>query len=356
MSASSTMPLAEHWCDSELLECVSIVSETPTTSSFTFKAPSGASFNYKPGQFLTLEIPVEDGVVYRTYTISSSPTRPYLLTLTVKVHENSVGTRWMMDCLEPGMLLKVIGPAGEFTNSDSKAKKFAFISAGSGITPMMSMLTAMQDAGCELDVVFIHSARTVDEIIFRQHLSDIASQCSGLDLHFVVSQPNVSKAWGGYQGRINSIMLQAMAPDLLEREVYCCGPEAFMASVKAMLKESDYDMENYNEESFSAPTETKLPKADLTAVDDKKAYEVYFAKSDLSYCSNQGESILLAARSAGIIIPSACAFGLCGTCKVKKLEGRVDMTHNGGISQREIDDGYILACCSYPLGDVFIDS
>jgi ferredoxin-NADP reductase len=356
MSDSSMSLLTAHWADDEPLKCVSVVSETPTTSSFTFKAPSGASFNYKPGQFLTLEIPTGSGVVYRTYTISSSPTRPHEITLTVKVHEESIGTRWMMDCLEPGMHLKAIGPAGEFTNSDSRADKFVFISAGSGVTPMMSMLTAMQDAECDIDIVFIHSARTVNEIIFRESLNDIASQCSGLDLHFVVSQPDVSEGWEGHQGRIHLTMLQTMAPDLLEREVYCCGPQAFMDSVKEMLNEFDYDMANYHEESFSPSVDARLPRPDLTVVESKITSEVYFVKSDVRYYPKQGENVLSAARSAGVVIPSACSFGLCGTCKVKKLEGNVDMAHSGGISQKEIDDGYILACCSYPLGDILIDS
>lgn len=117
-------------------------------------------------------------------------------------------------------------------------------------------------------------------------------------------------------------------------------------------------MENYNEESFSAPTETQPSDIGLMLESEvsTEVNEIHFAGSGVRYHSKPAESILLAARSTGIVIPSACAFGVCGTCKVKKLQGSVDMRHSGGISKNEINDGYILACCSYPLGNVSIEA
>lgn len=104
----------------------------PNTVSFSFRAPSGAWFDYRPGQFLTLELPVAGGPVHRTYTISSSPSRPLSITLTVRAQSTSLGTRWMLESLREGMLVKAIGPGGIFVPDVPADRKLLLISAGSG--------------------------------------------------------------------------------------------------------------------------------------------------------------------------------------------------------------------------------
>lgn len=348
------------WQDGEMLECVSVVPEMPNTASFSFRAPSGAQFAYHPGQFLTLEIPAPGqpgGVVHRTYTISSSPSRPRSITITAKAQPDSIGTRWMLDNLQPGMRIKAIGPAGLFTNAQSEAGKYLFISAGSGITPMMSMTTCMWDEGRDLDVVFINCAKRPSEIIFRQRLEQMASRTDGLDLKFVVEEPDRYRPWTGYQGQFNQLMLGLMAPDYLEREVYCCGPEPFMQAVRDALAGLGFDMENYHQESFCAPVETEADQPDLDDVvlDDDSSAEILFASSGVTAKVTETDTVLAAARSVGLNIPSGCTFGVCGTCKIKKTAGEVHMVHNGGISEDDIEAGYILACCSNPIGKVEVE-
>ncbi len=352
--------VANIWQDSETLECVSVVPEMANTASFTFRAPSGSMFAYHPGQFLTLEIPAPGqpgGVVHRTYTISSSPSRPRSITITAKAQPDSIGTRWMLDNLQPGMRIKTIGPAGLFSNVESTAGKYLFISAGSGITPMMSMTTCMWDEGRDLDIVFINCAKRPSEIIFRQRLEHMASRTPGLDLKFVVEEPDRYRPWTGYQGQFNQLMLGLMAPDYLEREVYCCGPEPFMQAVRDALVGLGYDMDNYHQESFGAPVETEADQPELDDVipdDDSKA-EIVFASSGVTAKVAETDTVLAAARSVGLNIPSGCTFGVCGTCKVRKTAGEVHMVHNGGISEDDIEAGYILACCSNPIGKVEVE-
>ena len=352
--------VANIWQDSETLECVSVVPEMANTASFSFRAPSGSMFAYHPGQFLTLEIPAPGqpgGVVHRTYTISSSPSRPRSITITAKAQPDSIGTRWMLDNLQPGMRIKAIGPAGLFSNVESTAGKYLFISAGSGITPMMSMTTCMWDEGRDLDIVFINCAKRPSEIIFRQRLEHMASRTPGLDLKFVVEEPDRYRPWTGYQGQFNQLMLGLMAPDYLEREVYCCGPEPFMQAVRDALVGLGYDMDNYHQESFGAPVETEADQPELDDVipdDDSKA-EIVFASSGVTAKVAETDTVLVAARSVGLNIPSGCTFGVCGTCKVRKTAGEVHMVHNGGISEDDIEAGYILACCSNPIGKVEVE-
>ncbi|OWU80912.1 hybrid-cluster NAD(P)-dependent oxidoreductase [Phaeobacter sp. 22II1-1F12B] len=346
-----------YWDGQEMLECVSVIPEAPNVSTFCFVAPSGATFDYLPGQFLTLELPVPGGPLHRTYTISSSPSRPVSITVTVKAQPGSVGTQWMRDNLRPGMRLKAIGPAGNFTSHHHPAEKFLFISAGSGITPMMSMLTYMYDIGRIPDVVFINCAKRPSDIVFRQRLEHIASRIDGIELRWVVEEGDRYQPWTGYQGTFNQLMLGLMAPDYLEREVFCCGPEPFMQAVREALTGLGFDMAHYHQESFhpSLAEEAKDATADDVIPDDAALAEIEFALSGVTQKCNETDTILSTARAAGLNIPSGCTFGVCGTCKIKKRSGQVHMVHNGGITDDDIEDGYVLACCSHPIGRVEVE-
>lgn len=345
------------WKDSELLECAMVVPETADTATFTFRAPSGAWFDYRPGQFITLDLPLPGGNVQRTYTISSSPSRPLSISVTVKAQPGSQGGRWMLDHLRPGMQIKAYGPSGIFHNRCENGKKYLFISAGSGITPMMSMTTWAWDSGEMPDIAFVHASCTPSDIIFRQRLEGMADRVPGLKLHFTVEETDPFKAWHGYRGRLNQIMLGLMASDYLEREVYCCGPEPFMQAVRDMLVALGYDMDHYHQESFGAPVcrEADAPVMDDVVPDESAGAEIVFAASGISAKCNETDTVLAIAKANGLNIPSGCTFGLCGTCKIKKNSGEVHMVHNGGISDEDIEEGYILACCSHPIGAISVE-
>ncbi len=333
------------------------VPEAPNVWTFAFRAPSGAWFRYLPGQFLTLELPVPGGPVYRTFTISSSPSRALSLSVTVKAQHDSIGARWMINHVSPGVRLRAKGPAGVFTLPRQPDDKYLFIAAGSGITPVMSMAAFLFDRGEQPDMTIINCAHRPSELIFRRRLEFMASRIPSIRLHFVVNAEDPFDVWTGYRGRFNSLMLGLMAPDYLEREVYCCGPESFMDAVRSMLIALGYDMTRYRQETFQAPItdlEEVVEIEDIIPSDTAKA-EVVFARSGVTAACIQTDTILQVAKTSGLNIPSGCQFGICGTCKVKKRSGDVNMVHNGGISEADIKKGYILACCSQPIGQVEIE-
>ncbi|HEU0222284.1 MAG TPA: hybrid-cluster NAD(P)-dependent oxidoreductase [Paracoccaceae bacterium] len=344
------------WRDDEPLECVTVVPEAPNVATFSFRAPSGAWFDYQPGQFLTLELPVPGGAVHRTYTISSSPSRPLSVSVTVKAQEDSVGGRWMLDHLRPGDRIRAFGPAGIFSFLNHPAEKYLFISAGSGITPMMSMTAYQFDLGVAPDISFVNCARRPSEIIFRKRLEHMASRVPGIKLHFVVDEDDSFNVWTGYRGMFNQLMLGLMAPDYLEREIFCCGPEPFMQAVRDMLNAFGFDMSRYHQESFQAPvaTEADAPVIEDVVPREDAMAEIHFAEAGVSARCAETDTILAVAKASGLSIPSGCTFGICGTCKVKRRAGQVHMVHNGGISEEDIEAGYILACCSRPIGRVEI--
>lgn len=348
---------AKPWDDSEMLEFTQMVPETSDTATFSFRAPSGAWFDYEPGQFVTLDLPIPGGNIQRTYTLSSSPSRPLSVSITAKASPDSIATRWMMENLKPGMKIKAYGPAGIFSSHRHPAEKYLFISAGSGITPMMSMSTWMWDGGQKPDIVFVHAARRPSDVIFRKHLRHMADREPGLQLHITVEETGDFRSWNGYRGRLHQIMLGLMAPDYLEREVFCCGPEPFMQAVRDMLISLGYDMNHYHQESFGAPveTESEAPELDDMVLNVDTDAELVFVASGVTVPCQQTDTVLAVAKASGLNIPSGCTFGLCGTCKIKKREGEVHMVHNGGISDEDIEEGYILACCSNPIGKVVVE-
>ena len=352
---------AKPWHDSEMLECAMVVPESDDTATFTFRAPSGAWFDYQPGQFVTLDLPVDPGKgpaghVQRTYTISSSPSRPLSISITAKAQARSIGTRWMLDHLKPGMRIKAHGPNGIFSFHRHPARKYLFISAGSGITPMMSMTTWAWDSGEMPDIVFVHAARRPSEIIFRERLEQFANRVPGLQLRFTVKEADPFRAWPGYKGRLNQIMLGLMAPDYLDREVFCCGPAPFMQGVRDMLNALGHDPARYHQESFgmAVASEADAPVHQDIIPSDSVGASITFAASGVTTACAESDTVLAVAKRSGLNIPSGCTFGLCGTCKVKKTTGDVHMVHNGGISDEDVAAGYILACCSNPIGAVTV--
>lgn len=344
------------WTDAEMLECVTRTPEAPDVVTFSFQSPSGALFNHDPGQFVTLELPVPGGPLYRTYTISSSPSRPTALTITVKAQRASIGTRWMLDNLHKGMRIRAIGPAGKFSIAHHPAEKYLFISAGSGITPMVAMTTWLYDSGREPDIVFINCARRPSEIILRERMELMASRIVGIDLKWVVEEADPFRPWTGYRGMFNQIMLGLMAQDYLDREVFCCGPEPFMRAVREALAGLGYDMSRYHQESFAAEPANAEHVPEDVLPDAQNQAEIEFTLSGVTARCNETDTILAAAKASGLVIPSGCSMGICGTCKVLKTEGQVHMVHNGGITDEDIEDNYILACCSKPLGRVSIEA
>lgn len=344
----------------QMLEVIGILDEAPQVKTFVFRAEERTWFRYKPGQFVTLELPAQSGPLMRSYTLSSSPSRPFSIAVTVKAQPGSIGTRWMFDNLTVGARVKAYGPAGDFSHHTHPAARYLFVSAGSGITPSMSMLRWLSDCAPGADVAFVNCARRPCDIIFRRELELLAGRMPGLSLSFLVEETPGGESWSGHRGRIDAARLALMSPDFLQREVFCCGPEPFMQGVRDILGRACFDMAHYHEESFGrlAALPVQTPPSDMPPADGvrQEAVPIRFAISGVDAVAPCGQSVLQTARAAGVRIAAACESGLCGTCKVMKTAGEVEMSHSGGILDDEIAEGYILACCSRPLSALDIEA
>lgn len=334
------------------LVCRAVFDETADVKTFVFASPDGRVFAYQPGQFANIEVDVDGAVETRSYTLSSTPTRPDRVAITVKRIPGGVVSNHLHDNLKPGDGIRAQLPLGDFSTARHPAGKVLFLAAGVGATPLMSMLRADDDLATATDCVFVSVARQPDEIVFRRELEAIAARNPGVRLAHVVTGRG-RDPWTGHRGRLSRAMIEAIAPDAAEREVFLCGPEGFMAAVREQLGAIGCDPRRVHEESFvfgSGAAEPEVP-VDPSA----RTWRITFARSGRTIDCDGSTTILAAARKAGIPLPSSCTKGLCGTCKSRKLDGSVEMNHQGGIRPREIEAGMVLLCCSKPRSDVTVE-
>jgi len=403
LTALTLLDLASHeplkteseWKDDLQVRCCRIIDETADVKTFCFTAEPATLFHYKPGQFVNLELEIEGKTVVRPYSISSSPTRPYHLAITIKrlprLRDDlppGLVSNWMHDRLQVGDCIKLRGtPMGNFTCLPTPPK-ILLASAGSGITPMMSMARWVQDTLTPCDVIFLHSARTPEDIIFRQELETMAAQMPNFRLAFTVSRPSAQSNWTGLTGRISNMMLQMVVPDLSDRAVYVCGSNEWMQNIKSILTTMDFPMSSYQEESFgghrpaSASSATK-PKSETTSEDtlaqNKRTAEsngnghhlpsvaiapslaldiaeVSFTQSGVNVLADGDLSILELAEQEGVSIPNACRAGGCGACKVR-TQGRVRYaTAPAALTAADREAGHALACVAHPVGSLAVDA
>ena len=353
--------------DSTTLVCRQVQDITHDVRTFLFEAERPALFHHEPGQFVTLQLQIDGHPVSRCYTISTPPTRPHLLGITVKRQPGGVVSNWLHDTMATGRRIAAEGPFGVFTIARHPSPKYLFLSGGSGITPLMSMTRTLYDLGADTDVVFVHSARTPADVIFRRELEAMVGTAPNLRVVPVCERDAPREPWGGLRGLLSAEMLTLLAPDLHERVVFCCGPAPYMAAVRRLLDRAGFDMRGYHEESFSFEdlalreftdaAAADVPGQDTTGdVAAATTFTVEFARSGRSFVCGADQFVLDAAFEAGLNPPSSCSQGMCGTCKTTVLSGAVDMQHNGGIRPREIAQNKVLICCSKPLSDLTIDS
>lgn len=340
----------------DVLVCRRVLEETHDVKTFLFRGQQPQDFRYLPGQFLTFDFEIDGQTINRCYTISSTPTRPHLISITSKRVPGGPVSNWLHDNLKPGMEVRAVGPLGQFSTLNHPADKYLFLAGGSGITPLMSMARAYYDLALPRNIIFAQFARTPADIVFRDELNLIAWALPNFRFLAVCEGDAPNERWGGFLGRVSEPILQQIAPDLLEREIMTCGPPPFMAAVREILQRIGFNMKHYHEESFDfADHSRKEPIEAPEAAVAAETYNVTFSQSGCEAACGADTTVLDAAKISGVQIPYFCTQGLCGTCKSRLVSGEVDMQHQGGIRKREIDKGMFLPCCSKPLSDLVVE-
>lgn len=339
----------------------SVSTETPEAYTITFENPDPELFAYRPGQYLTLKVPVGGEVLRRAFSLSSAPGEDGL-SVTIKALADGRVSRHLRQTLEPGDQVEVMPPMGKFalTIDPSQARHFVLIGSGSGITPLMSMLKTVLRDEPRSQVTLLYGNRHETSIIFKQELDALEQAHPGrFRVVHVLSQPKGSDY---RKGRLEGALLlqlieQAQLATQLATGYYLCGPEGMMAAAKAVLADLQVPSAEIFTEYYSAPVATEDA--------DEEEYEFEIVTQQVQVILDGKErtvtvqpeqSILHAVLDAGMDAPFACEEGVCCTCRAKLYAGTVSMDEREGLSDEELEAGYILTCQSHPLtSDVRIE-
>lgn len=332
--------------------CVGIARENWNVKTFQFSlTQSPATFGFKAGQYVTLGLDIDGEKMYRCYTVSSAPQarEDSLFEVTVKHSPGGPVSTWLHNRLTVGAKLEVSRPTGDFVLPEDNHDPLLFVAGGVGITPLMSMARAINACSQRRDIQFLQFARTPDDILFRDELFAMSRSSHGITPHFYTSRASDAECAAG---RLSIDILDRAVPDWKARRVYCCGPESFMSTMRSLYLESGGTPSSFHQESFDLPEQPVMHAPASLGISS-----IRLSQSGLAVNCAPGSTILDAVHAAphGPRIPNACRSGVCGTCKLHMLEGQVEMNHNGGITDDEVEEGYILTCCSIPLSDVTID-
>jgi ring-1,2-phenylacetyl-CoA epoxidase subunit PaaE len=338
-----------------------IIPETKDALSIVFENPTDGKISYKPGQFLTLIIPVQGKEVRRAYSLCTSPFVDENPAVTVKRVERGLMSNWLADNLKKGAKIKVMEPMGQFTTEYTTTRKRHIImfAGGSGITPMMSIIKSILTQEPESIVSLIYCNRDIDSIIFKNELDKWETKYEGR-LHVIHVLDNAPMNWQGYSGLLNHEMLTKLferVPDWkIENTTYLmCGPEGMMKNVETLLELRKIPKEKIFKESFVQGTIDKEQKAEeatkASAPLVERVVTIRYDGQEYKVTVPPNKSILETALDEGIDLPYSCQSGLCTACRGKALSGQVKLDEEEGLSKSERAEGYVLTCVGHPLTD-----
>ncbi|WP_321284922.1 hybrid-cluster NAD(P)-dependent oxidoreductase [uncultured Vibrio sp.] len=308
--------------------------------TFWLEPSKGQLPNYLPGQHLPIDIEVDGKKIGRRYTLSSSPSRLGRYAISVKRISGGRVSNALLDNLQVGDVLEAENPDGEFHLKPHHTQRLLLLSAGSGVTPMLSMVRYLADHKQLDDVVFYHQCRTEKDIPCRAELEQLKREHPGLEVKFCLTQPAID--WFGLKGRLSLSHIKQIK-DAEQRQVFVCGPDGFMQKAKNLLLKKGLPEDSYHQEAFGViPVKTKA----------EKSIEIEFNGS--TFTGNNQRTLLDQLEDAGKEISNSCRAGLCGSCKVQLQSGKVDHPHVPALSDEERAMGTVLACCAVPESDVTV--
>jgi ring-1,2-phenylacetyl-CoA epoxidase subunit PaaE len=342
------------------LQVKKIIQETPDAITIVFDQPDPAMV-YSSGQFLTLILSIDGKEVRRAYSLCSSPAVDKDMGVTVKRVEGGLVSNWLNDRLKEGDKVKVMEAMGSFTTDYDKSNKRHLIlfAGGSGITPMLSIIKSMLIYEPESICSLIYCNRNLESIIFREVLDQLQARYEGR-LRVIHVLDDAPMNWQGHSGLLNHDMLIKIferLPDWgIDHSTYLmCGPEGMMKNVQNILVEQRIPEDKIFKESFVAGTIDKELKATDGVIGDEvietREVKIIYDGEEHVFSVAPGNSILETALDLGIDLPYSCQSGLCTACRGKCISGKVKLDEEEGLSEAELEEGYVLTCVGHPLTD-----
>ena len=324
------------WSTQELRGRVERVERETDSAATILIRPGWEWEGHEPGQYLRIGMAVDGVHHWRAYSLTSDPGRPDgWISITPKLVESGKVSPHLVQKAQPGAIVRLGGVEGTFTLPDPLPERFLFISAGSGITPIMSMLRALARRGALSDVVLLHSARTPDDVIFGAELRRLAERHEGFRLHEQLTDD---------MGRMGPDDLDTLCPDWREREAFISGPAEMLDAMDERWN-GEGDCDRLHMERFQ-------PVVGSEDAEHGEGGSIRFTDSDVEASSDGSKPILVAGEEAGATLPYGCRMGICHTCVGKLCSGQIRDLRTGEISGSEGE--MVRTCVNAPEGPVEI--
>ena len=299
--------------------------------------PGHAWPGHEPGQYIRIGFDIDGVRHWRAYSLTSDPGRPDgLISITPKLVDEGKVTPFIYRKLRPGQIVFLSDIEGQFVLPEPRPERILFISAGSGITPIMAMLRALEREDKLRDVVHLHSAPTRDDVIFGEQLRVMARRCDGLHLHEQHTREG--------DGRIKPGDLDKLCSDWRERQSFICGPAEMLEDFEPRWQEEEIE-DRLHMERFQ-------PVIGGEGAEGGEGGTIKFLESDAEAESDGTQPILVAGEEAGLELPFGCRMGICHTCVGKLCSGKLRDLRSGEIHGEE--GQVVRTCVNAPEGPVEI--
>lgn len=342
------------------LETVRVRRITRHAVEVTLRPIGGGDFGFVQGQYLTFRREFDGIEIRRSYSICAGRDEG-VLQVGIKRVEGGAFSAWAFEHLVEGTIIEAMEPAGGFDSSleDGFGHRYLAFAAGSGITPVISIIKTRLAAEPGSEFTLIYANRHLDTVMFKEELDDLKNLHLAR-LNIVHILPDAEEDALLCRGRIDAekcdlIFDKLIDPRLLTR-IYLCGPEPLMHLVAGALGRRGVDRHRIRRERFIAGDGPKIPRPSPIAARNDEAGSGVLVSLTLDgimrdFEIRKGQTLLDAALERGLDMPYACRAGVCSTCKCRLVEGEARMQVNHALEDYEVDQGYVLACQAIPLSE-----
>ncbi|KAA1418892.1 ferredoxin reductase [Nocardioides humilatus] len=323
------------WSSRELRGRVEqVIPETDDAATLVIRPGWGWHYDHRPGQFVGIGVQIDGRFHWRSYSVSSPPKKSgRTLSITVRAMPEGFLSSHLVNGLEPGTIVRLATPSGDFVLPDPPPAKSLFLVGGSGITPVMAMLRTLDRRGTMSDVVVHYASTTPERMIFRDELVTLHEKHPSLTVHQWFSDE---------QGIFELAQLDAVVPDWRKRETWACGPAPMLDAIDGHWKAADLE-DRLHLERFSLQL----------GGDGGEGGTVSFQNSLKEIEVDGATTVLEAGEQAGVGMPYGCRVGICHTCTVTKISGTVRDLRSGDDYDQPNEQ--VQTCVTVPVGACVLD-
>ncbi|WKD85446.1 1,2-phenylacetyl-CoA epoxidase, subunit E [Polaribacter huanghezhanensis] len=324
-----------------------IVKETTNAVSVLFEVPAALkdAFSFVAGQYITIKKTIDEKEIRRAYSICSSP-KSNELKVAIKAVEHGLFSVFATSKLKEGDVLEVAEPEGKFLLNPTANKNYIAFAAGSGITPVLSMVKAVLETEKSSTFTLIYGNKSTESTIFKNELETLLEKYNPqFNLHYVFSKTlSGDSIFGRIDKGNTNYFIKNKYKNTVFDAAFICGPEKMINTVSETLQENNFDKENILFELFTTSDEEN----NIKIPDGKSEITVLLDDEETTFTMNKTDDILAASLRNNLDAPYSCQGGVCSSCLCKVTEGKAIMTKNSILTDGEVEEGFVLACQAHP--------